>query len=89
MAAGIRAHLDELHGVSVDETRAAEIDAMVVSLSELDTKQEKFKAELKRCTAELSAQTKMLDETMQDTKKRVKLTIPQAGWQEFSISDKK
>lgn len=41
------------------------------------------------CTAELSAQTKMLDETMQDTKKRVKLTIPQAGWQEFGISDKK
>lgn len=89
MAAGIRAHLDELKGVSVGEARAAEIEAVVASLGEIDTRQEKLKAELKSCTVELSAQTKKLDETMLDTKRRVKLSIQQAGWQEFGIADKK
>lgn len=89
MSAGIRSHAEELKGVSIGEERASEIDAIVAALQELDTKQEKLKAELKNCTAELTAKDKELNATIQDSKKRVKLTIPQSLWQEFGIGDKK
>ncbi len=89
MAAGIRAHLGDLKAVSVGEEHAAEIEAAVVALGELDNKQEKLKADLKTCTAELDAKSKALISAMGDAKKRIKLTIPQSGWQEFGISDKR
>lgn len=89
MAAGIRAHLDELKAVSIGEDEATAIESALAVLSEIDTRQEKLKADLKSCTAELTDEVKKLDKTMQNAKKRVKLTIPQAGWQEFGISDKK
>ncbi|MDE7391771.1 MAG: hypothetical protein K2M90_04820 [Treponemataceae bacterium] len=89
MAAGIRAHGDELKGVSLGEEQAAAIEAAVAALAELDTKQEKLKAELKTCTAELEAKSKALGDTVLDAKKRVKLSIAQSGWQEFGITDKR
>lgn len=89
MAAGIRAHLDDLKGVTLGEEQASAIESAVVALAELDTKQEKLKADLKMCTAELEAQLKSLSDTMLDAKRRVKLSIAQAGWQEFGITDKR
>lgn len=89
MAAGIRAHGDDLKGVSLGEEQAAAIEAAVAALADLDTKQEKLKAELKTCTADLTAKSKALSDAVADAKKRVKLAIPSAGWQEFGISAKK
>ncbi|MBD5436499.1 MAG: hypothetical protein HDR36_08370 [Treponema sp.] len=89
MAAGIRAHLEDLKGVSLGEEQASAIDAAVAALGELDNKQEKLKAELKTCTAELEAKIKSLGDTVLDAKKRVKLSISQSGWQEFGITDKR
>lgn len=89
MAAGIRAHAEELKGVSLGEEQAADIEAMVAALQEIDTRQEKLKADLKTCTADLSAKGKALSDAIADAKKRVKLAIPSSGWQEFGISAKK
>ena len=89
MSAGIRAHTEELTSVSLGEEQAAQIDSYVETLRTLDTQQEKLKAELKTCTAELDKNVSALNDVMQDAKKRVKLTIPQAGWHEFGISDKR
>ena len=89
MTAGIRSHKDELAGVTLGEEQAAAIETLLNKISELDTQQEKLKAELKTCTVELDKQTKELDDALKDAKKRVKLTIPQSMWQEFGISDKK
>ena len=89
MVAGIRAHKDELAGVTLGEEQAAAMEAQFNKLRELDTQQEKLKAELKTCTAELDKQAKELDDALKDAKKRVKLTLPQSLWQEFGISDKK
>ncbi len=89
MVAGIRAHKDELAGVTLGEEQAAAMEAQFNKLRELDTLQEKLKAELKTCTAELDKQAKELDDALKDAKKRVKLTLPQSLWQEFGISDKK
>ena len=89
MSAGIKAHKDELAGVTLGEDQAAAIETLVNKVRELDTQQEKLKAELKTCTAELDKQSKGLADALLDAKKRVKLTIPQSMWQEFGISDKK
>lgn len=89
MAAGIRSHAEELKSVSIGEERAVEIDTLLAKLQELDTRQEKLKAELKNCTSELTEQDKQLNDIMQDSKKRVKITIHQSLWQEFGIGDKK
>lgn len=89
MAAGIRAHAEELKGVSLGEEQAAGIEALVAAMQEIDTRQEKLKAELKTCTADLTAKSKALSDAVADAKKRVKLAIPSAGWQEFGISAKK
>lgn len=89
MAAGIRAHIEDLKSVSLGEEQAATIEAAVSALGELDNKQEKLKADLKTCTAELEAKSKSLGDAVLDAKKRVKLTISQSGWQEFGITDKR
>lgn len=89
MSAGIRSHLEELKSVSLSEERAAEIEALVSEMQEIDTKQERLKAELKNCTAILSEKDKTLNALIQDSKKRLKLTIPPAFWQEFGVADKK
>ena len=89
MVAGIRSHKDELAGVNLGEEQAAAMEVQFNKLRELDTQQEKLKAELKTCTAELDKQAKELDDVLKDAKKRVKLTLPQSLWQEFGISDKK
>lgn len=89
MVAGIRAHKDELAGVTLGDEQAAAMEAQFNKLRELDTQQEKLKAELKTCTAELDKQAKELDDALKDAKKRVKLTLPQSLWQEFGMSDKK
>ncbi len=89
MVAGIRSHKDELAGVSLGEEQAAAMETQLNRIRELDTQQEKLKAELKTCTAELDKLSKELDDTLKDSKKRVKLTIPQSLWQEFGMSDKK
>ena len=89
MVSGIRAHTEELAKVSLGEEQAVQIEEMVNGIRELDSKQEKLKAELKSCTAELTEKTKLLSKEVLDAKRRVKLTIPQSGWKEFGIADKK
>lgn len=89
MAAGIRAHIVDLKSVSLGEEQAAELDTAVAALGYLDNRQEKLKADLKTCTAELEAKSKALSESVLDAKKRVKLMIAQSGWQEFGITDKR
>ncbi|WP_276752719.1 hypothetical protein [Treponema succinifaciens] len=89
MVSGIRAHTEELAKVSLGEEQAALIEGMFNKIRDLDSKQEKLKADLKSCTAELTEQTKLLGKEVLDAKKRVKLTIPQSGWKEFGITDKK
>ena len=89
MVSGIRAHTEELAKVRLGEEQAVQMEEMVNGIRELDSKQEKLKADLKSCTAELTEKTKLLSKEVLDAKRRVKLTIPQSGWKEFGIADKK
>ena len=89
MADASKAHATELATVSFNADSPAELETLVNEMSILDTKQEKLKADLKACTAELDSKAKRLLLVMQDCKKRVKLALPHEAWKEFGIVDKK
>lgn len=87
MAAGINDEqfANELQTVSLNEEYATNITNVAEDLSKLDTEQEKLKAELKACTARLEETHRHLDELLADSRKRVKIAIPQQNWKEFGI----
>lgn len=89
MSAGIRAHSEELAGVSLTAAAADSIDAMAQEMQQMDTEQEKLKSQLKELTEQLNTKAADLVKQMNDAKKRVKLALNQAKWKEFGISDKK
>ena len=89
LAAGIKAHAAALAGVSLGVEQAENIEKLSSDLCEINVRQEKLKADLKSCTAELAEKSKEFDSATLDAKKRVKLLIPQPQWKEFGILDVK
>lgn len=89
MAAGLKAHAQEVAAVGVKKDVAQKLEAAVKTLSDLDTKQEKLKAELKACTAKMTEAAKQMAALSQDAQKRVKIAVPSSLWKEFGISAKK
>ena len=89
MSAGIRAHSEELKSISLGEDMAAKIDAAAQDMQKLDTEQERLKSELKAMTEKLNARSSELISYLRDSKKRVKIAIPQTNWKEFGITDKR
>jgi len=87
MADAVKAHIDELKAsTGMAEDTGEKLEALIKSMSDLDTAQEKLKAELKRKTSELDEKGKELDALVNDCRKRVKLGIAKDGWKEFGIS---
>ncbi len=89
MIAGIKGNLEILKSIGLNEQNAQEIETALAKVQELDTKQERLKAELKVCTAELNDFSKQMDSLVRSSRKRVKLAVPQAGWKEFGIQDRR
>lgn len=89
MADAVKKNSELLKGVSLTEVQAKEMEAEVAALNELNSRQEKLKADLKTCTQEISARGKKLDGLMLDAKKRIKLAVLPSQWKEFGITDKK
>ena len=87
MADAIKAHIEELKGsTGMAEDTGEKLSALVKEMSDLDTAQEKLKADLKQKTAELDTKAKELDALMTDCKKRVKLGGSKDGWKEYGIT---
>lgn len=55
----------------------------------LNDEQERLKAELKAKIEALDAKVKSISALLSEAKKVVKLAIPQAGWKEFGVQDKR
>lgn len=89
MAAGLKAHSAEVASVGVTEDVAQKIEEAIKTLTDLDTQQEKLKAELKTCTAKMTDTSKQMTSLMQDAQKRVKIAVPSSLWKEFGITAKK
>lgn len=89
MADAVRAHEAELKAVSLGSDMSDELSALAKEMEELDTAQEKLKADLKKATSALNAKSARLCLLLQDCRRRVKIAIDKDGWKEFGISAKK
>ncbi len=89
MATGLKNKADEVakRGIDADFVKALE-DTRAKAIT-LNDEQERLKAELKAKTDELSKTLEMLTSQLGESKKLVKLSIPQTGWLEFGIADKR
>lgn len=86
MADAIKAHETELKAVGLPEDTIEVLEGCIKAMSDLDTKQEKLKADLKATTASLDAKSAELSQVMQSARGRVKIAIPKEIWKEFGIS---
>lgn len=80
-AAGLPQKLTPEFTKKMNDTLAKAID--------INTVQERLKADLKTQTAELDELMKELAKDYAEAKKRIKLDFPQERWKEFGFEDKK
>lgn len=89
ITSGAKNDLESLAQIGVSNEDLSEIEEQIQHVETLNSKQEKLKAQLKTCTAELTKEDKKLSEMTGALKKRIKLVIPQVRWKAFGIADKK
>ncbi|MFA4907072.1 MAG: hypothetical protein WC602_02250 [archaeon] len=89
MVAGMQAHATELTKRGIDEAFITGVQTNVSSLERLDAEQEALKATVKAKTAEFNVIYSEVLKTTGEAKKLIKVTIPQSGWIEFGITDKR
>ena len=87
MADAVKAHIDELKAsTGMAEDTGEKLEALIKSMSDLDTAQEKLKAELKSTTSSLNSRLAELSQVMTSSRQRVKLALPKEQWKEFGIT---
>lgn len=89
MIAGVGKNLDALGKIGLTAADVEEMESTLKVTSDLDSRQESLKAELRTCTAELNKSQRALAGLVSAAKKRVKLVMPQELWREFGIGDKR
>lgn len=88
MIAGLKNHKDKLPA-GLDMAFIQNLEALKNEVENINSEQEKLKADLKSKTELLETKLKTLQEQYAQAKKRVKLDIEQTQWREFGIDDKK
>lgn len=89
MTAGLKNKAAEVAKRGVDETFITNMEKLREEVISINDEQERLKAETKMKTELLDKKLKELTVQMSEAKKVVKLSIPQSGWREFGIDDKK
>jgi len=86
MADAVKANEEKLVADGMPKDTVEVLTKTIALMSDLDTKQEKLKAELKATTASLEAKSIELSQVMTATRQRVKLCMPKESWKEFGIT---
>jgi len=89
MIAGMTAHTEDLAKRGMDAAYVSSIQTELTATETLDAEQETLKAAAKTKTMEFNARFTELQKALGEAKKLVKMTIPQEGWVEFGITDKR
>lgn len=89
MATGLKNQAAEVAKRGIDAEFVSILEKARTDAITLNDEQERLKAELKIKTEQLKNTMKQLSKTLSEAKKIVKIAIPQAGWREFGIEDKK
>lgn len=89
MSTGLKAQAAQVAPRGIDADFVTKLEQARAKAIALNDEQERLKAELKTQTEALDAAMKALNALLGEAKKVVKLAIPQSGWQEFGIQDKR
>ena len=88
MATGLKTNQTEVAKRGIGADFVAELEKARTEAIALNDEQERLKAELKLKTEALNAKMDIIYTKLSEARKVVKLSIPQAQWLEFGISDK-
>ena len=86
---GIRNNLCRLKIRGIDETFATRVETLRDQVVRLEFEQSGLRSRLKEKTSEVNSSMSDLKAVLSEARILVKLQIPQTGWKEFGISDKK
>jgi hypothetical protein len=89
MSAGLTTNAAQTAKRGLDKVFITKMQTDLKKAISLNNEQEKLKADLKRKTAELEAQMSVLNASVKQARKLVKIDFPQAQWVEFGITTKK
>lgn len=89
MATGLKNKADEVSKRGIEPAFVTEMEKLRTEAIALNNEQERLKAELKTKTEALNEKLELLSAKFSESKKVVKLAIPQVGWLEFGITDKR
>ena len=89
MSSGLKNNAERAEKRGLGRDFLTKLKADLQKVVELNNEQEKLKADLKRKTAELDAQMKLLNSEVADARKIVKVEFQQEQWKEFGIEAKK
>ncbi|MDY6026019.1 hypothetical protein [Bergeyella zoohelcum] len=89
MATGLTNQATEVAKRGIDSDFIQKLERTRTEAIDLNDEQERLKAELKTKTEELDGKMKVLTAMLSEAKKIVKIAMPQAGWREFGIEDKR
>jgi hypothetical protein len=89
MAKGIRDNQGVLSKRQIDAAFADSLQADIDDAVALNNEQETLKAKLKEKTEQLDAVMATLTKKAGETRRIIKLDMPQSSWREFGISDKR
>ena len=88
MAAGLKANADRVAKRGIGTDFVAMLESLQQKAMNLDSEQEGLKGKLKAKTAEVEATMQLIDKSMSEARKVVKLEMDKANWKEFGIQDK-
>lgn len=89
MVSGLKSKSDEVSKRGISSEFVTEMEKIRTEAITLNNEQERLKAELKSKTEALNTKMEQLGEKLSECRKVVKLAIPQTGWLEFGITDKR
>ncbi|MGD2090529.1 MAG: hypothetical protein PVH61_30435 [Candidatus Aminicenantes bacterium] len=89
MITGLKGQIPRVSRRGINEEFINNLEVNMNDARELDTEQEKLKADLKTKTAQLNELVNTLNKLMDEAKRVVKLEFHQEEWKEFGITDKR
>lgn len=89
MTTGLKNKSAEVAKRGIDEAFIQSMEEASALAVSLNNEQERLKSELKTKTEAFNKAVEALNAQLRESKKVVKLAIPQTGWREFGIEDKR
>lgn len=86
MVSGLQLYAADVAKRGIDAAFTTKLEAAAAKAVELNNQQEKLKADLKTKTTELDALLLELEQMVAESKKVVKISVPQSNWTAFGMN---